>query len=146
MKTSLIWHRCLDTISPRPCFSCGTRLAADEWDICSACLSRLPRTKLSDNPQDNSMARLFYGLFPIERAAALYHHRPQTDIALIIYAMKYRERRHLGITMGRVMAQELADSGFFDGVDMLIPVPLARQHLTLIVASPTTARTRLQSK
>jgi ComF family protein len=43
----------------------------------------------------------------------------------VVYELKYNDRPDIGIVLGRMMANELQDSGFFEGIDMLVPVPLA---------------------
>ena len=50
-------------------------------------------------------------------------------VALILYAMKYHGRKKLCRNMGRLMAGELLVSGFFEGIDYLLPVPLYRSRL-----------------
>ena len=40
------------------------------------------------------------------------------------YHLKYGGRKDLGEIMGRFMAAELLESGFFRGIDVIVPVPL----------------------
>ena len=75
------------------------------------------------------MAQLFWHLIPIERAAALIYYEPHSEIAQLVYALKYRNRPDIGEDMGRLMANEMQIAHFFDGIDMLLPVPLSRKRL-----------------
>ena len=75
------------------------------------------------------MAQLFWHLIPIERAAALIYYEPHSEIAQLIYDLKYRNRPDIGEDMGRLMANEMQLAHFFDGIDMLVPVPLSRKRL-----------------
>ena len=123
------WTRILDFISPRQCDVCGRRLSPTERSLCSVCLLHLPRTTYQFTPEDNPMAQLFWHLIPIERAAALIYYEPHSEIAQLVYALKYRNRPDIGEDMGRLMANEMQIAHFFDGIDMLLPVPLSRKRL-----------------
>ena len=121
--------RLLDFISPRCCVICGKRLSTIEEQICMPCLFHLPRTNFSRNPLDNEMARLFWGLMPIERAAALFFYAPHAAPSKAIYALKYGGNKMVGEVLGRMAASDIASDDFFRGIDMVVPVPLARKRL-----------------
>ena len=121
--------RFLDFISPRQCVVCGERLAPTEHSLCSTCLLHLPRTTYQFTPHDNPMAQLFWHLSPVEKAAALIFYEPHSDVAQLIYDLKYHDRPDIGEDMGRLMAGEMQLAHFFDGIDMLLPVPLSRKRL-----------------
>ncbi len=121
--------RILDFISPRLCVVCGRRLAPTERSLCSICMLHLPRTTYQFTPNDNPMAQLFWHLTPIERAAALIFYEPHAEIAQIVYDMKYNDRPDVGEDMGRLMANEMQIAHYFDGVDVLLPVPLSRKRM-----------------
>lgn len=42
--------------------------------------------------------------------------------------MKYRSHPETGELMGRMAAKEFATCGFFDGIDAIVPVPLAKNR------------------
>ena len=123
------WTRILDFISPRQCVVCGERLAPTERSICTVCMFHLPRTKFQWKPADNIMAQSFWYLTPVERAAALFFFTPHSEVAQIVYDLKYANRPDVGEDMGRLIANEMRPAGFFDGIDALLPVPLARNRL-----------------
>jgi ComF family protein len=75
------------------------------------------------------MAKLFWGQLPIERAAALMFYEPHSEMAQLVYRLKYNDRADIGEDLGRLMAQEMQFGRFFDGIDALIPVPLSRKRL-----------------
>lgn len=127
MKTSF-WSRFLDLISPRQCAICGNRLSITEHAVCSSCYLHLPRTTYQYTPLDNPMAQLFWGLAPVSRAAALFFYEPHSEVAQLIYDLKYADRPDIGEDIGRMMAEEMRQAGFFDGVDAIIPVPLSRKR------------------
>ena len=129
MKPISFWHRLLDLISPRVCVVCGRRLSATEEVLCNKCNFHLPRTGFSNNPYENEMAKLFWGQIPVERAAALFHYESHAETANIIYQLKYKDHPEIGPLMGRMMAAELQKEEFFDGIDVIVPVPLTRERL-----------------
>lgn len=114
----------MDLLAPRQCEICGRRLGIDERLICTLCNASLPRTNDIHNPYDNNTARLFWGRFPIERCAAFVRYVPHSDLARMIYRMKYGGRDDIGEQMGQIIAHDYKRTGFFDGIDLLVPMPL----------------------
>lgn len=122
------WHRLLDLISPRLCVVCGQRLTVSEDVICTKCNLHLPRTDFHQDPYENEMAKLFWHQIPIERATALFYYESHAETANILYELKYKDHPEVGEVMGRLMAKELQASVFFDGIDGIVPIPLARKR------------------
>lgn len=122
-----IIERIIDTILPRPCVVCGRRLDIDDDVICAICDLNMPRTAFYRDPKTNLMAQQFYEKLDTERCAALFYFRSHADISRTIYAMKYGGRDDIAVFLGHATAQEVMASGFFDGIDVLLPVPLSRQ-------------------
>lgn len=127
MRISL-WTRLLDLIAPRTCVACGRRLSVTEEAVCTACNIHIPRTGFHNRPYDNPLARLFWGQIPIERATALFFYLPHSLTSRLVYSLKYHSRPDIGVVLGRQMASEMASSGFFDGIDGLLPMPLASKR------------------
>lgn len=138
--TTSFWTKLFDLVSPRTCAVCGCRLSANESVLCPVCHLHLPLTHFWRTPYDNAMARLFYGQIPLaggqtgqrpnsfERAAALFFFTPHAEASRIVYDLKYHRQRHIGEAMGRLAALTMADDGFFDGIDLITPVPLTRRR------------------
>lgn len=120
--------RLLDLIAPRKCHVCGCRLSATETTVCTPCNMHLPRTGYWLSPVDNPMARLLLGQVDIVRAASFIYHHPHSESAAMVYAMKYANRPDTAVAMGAMAAGELAAEGFFDGIDLIVPVPLSRSR------------------
>ena len=114
----------LDFISPRACRICGKRLSTAEEEICTVCNRHLPRTGYAATPYDNNMAKRFWGRFNIERAAALFFYESHNSPSRLIHDIKYHGKEELGVWLGRITAEEFASDGFFDGIDMIVPVPI----------------------
>ena len=75
------------------------------------------------------MVQRFWGLAPIERAAALIFHESHAETAQIVYRLKYGNHPDIGEDMGRLMANEMRTARFFDGIDVLVPVPLSPKRM-----------------
>lgn len=120
--------RILDLISPRSCVVCGRRLSPTERSLCSVCLFHLPRTTYQFSSDDNPVDQLFWGQLTVTRAAALMFYEPHSEMAQLIYQMKYNNRPDIGEDMGRLMAQEMKMGGFFESIDVLLPVPLSSKR------------------
>lgn len=118
-------RRLLDVINPRVCPICGLRLSLQEEEICTSCDMMLPRTGFARNPRDNNMAQVFWHLLDVDRAAAWLFHTSGSNATHVIYQMKYYQRPDLAYEMGRLMAKEMAKDAFFEGIDCMLPVPLA---------------------
>ncbi|MBR0275003.1 MAG: ComF family protein [Prevotella sp.] len=127
MKPSFL-TKVLDFVSPRLCVICGRRLLPSQPLLCSHCMLHLPVTDYYLSPLDNPMARLFWGLFPIERASALFFYEPKASTRELIYDLKYRGFPMIGEEMGALIARHYQPAGFFEGVDVIIPVPLTRRR------------------
>ena len=108
--------------------ACGKKLLVSEQVLCCDCLSQLPFTHLGNTP-GNEMEKIFWGRFPIVRASSLLWYSRGRKVAHILAGMKYYGRRQVCRHMGEVLALELQSSGFFAGVDYLLPVPLHPDRL-----------------
>ena len=83
----------------------------------------LPRTDYHLR-RDNPVELLFWGKFPLERATSFFYYRKGSDFRRILHLLKYGGQKEIGAIMGRYMAAELIESGFFQGIDVIIPIPL----------------------
>lgn len=122
------FRRLLDFFFPRYCAICGRELAVSDHAICTVCNWHLPRTRFHETPRDNEMARRFWVLIPVEKAAALYYYYAHSKSTRVILQFKYNGRWNYAEDMGRIAANEFLDSGFFDGVDAIVPVPVTRKR------------------
>ena len=70
------------------------------------------------------MAQLFWGRCQICKAAAFSFYNKGSRIRKLIHNLKYKGVKEVGYELGRIYGQSLKDSGFLDGIDLIIPVPL----------------------
>lgn len=117
------WQALFELFFPRCCVVCGKPLGKGEEGICTSCNIALPRTGyhlLEDNPVE----QLFWGKIPLQHATSFFFYRKGSSFRRILHQFKYGGQKTLAQSMGRYMAAELAASGFFEGIEVLIPVPL----------------------
>ena len=108
---------------PRRCVVCGACLDDGEEVLCLECDIAMPRTNYHLRA-DNPVEQRFWGRFPLERATSYFRYGKDGDYRRILFRLKYEGRKDCAEAMGRLMAADLARSGFFEGVDVLLPVPL----------------------
>lgn len=118
-----IWTDLKDFFFPRMCLGCGRKLLVSEEGLCVRCLMDLPKTHLLNSP-GNEMEKSLWVHPQMCRASALYFYTKGGTLSKILQGMKYQHRKSLCVQMGRLIGTELRPSGFFQGVDCLIPVPL----------------------
>lgn len=116
----------LSLFFPRYCIVCGRTLAKGEECLCTMCNINLPRTDYHLR-KDNPVEKMFWGKIPLERATSFFFYRKGSDFRQILHQLKYGGQKGIGAIMGRYMVAELLESGFFEGVDVILPVPLHKK-------------------
>lgn len=114
----------LEMIYPACCEVCGEPLLEGEDTLCLKCLMTLPRTGYHRSSFNEIHKRLATPHIPIERAASYFHYMRRSPYSSLIRSAKYNSRPSIARFLGRSFAAELLPDGFFDGIDLLIPVPL----------------------
>ena len=113
-------------IFPRYCSVCNARLLGSERFICTSCLMDLPRTGYKNNMPE----RLLWQQIPqLAAASAFLRYEPGTASASIFMGFKYSGKQALAHFMGTLMAADLKGTGFFDDINLIVPIPLSRQRL-----------------
>lgn len=110
-------------IMPRTCLACGRVLLENEGSICLACRYNMPLTNFAKR-KENPVKLLFENVLPVESAAAMYWFVGGTEWQRIIHNFKYYGRWFFAQKMGEWLGEELRDSGNFDDIDLIIPIPL----------------------
>jgi ComF family protein len=114
----------LDIIFPRHCCVCGELLSAQETDICLNCLYALPRIEAESR---KDIEHIFWGKIDIERATSYIYYHKGSPYNNLIHTLKYHGRPFVGERLAYIAAKELQESGFFDGIDIIVPLPLSRK-------------------
>lgn len=116
----------LDLLLPRFCVCCDERLSSDEHQICNKCLQTMPRVSKLDAKGDH-VERMFWGRVPLVNAQSLYIFDGDL-VPRAVHKFKYSNKPQVAIEMGRIMTREFMPSGFFSGIDAIIPVPLHKNR------------------
>ena len=117
-----LWLDIVNLLMPATCRMCGKRLGGEERYICTSCVRHLPHTGYH-LVEHNPLEKQFWGHFPIERAAAMFHHDGERTRHLM-YHIKYWGHPQLATRLAALYAEELKESHFFEGIDTIIPLPL----------------------
>ncbi|MFA4054553.1 ComF family protein [Duncaniella muris] len=119
------WLRGLvNIIFPDVCTVCHRPLVDGEDFICLQCLLDMPVTNFHKSASNSLADRLFSPSCRIEKTASTFYYRRGNPYTAIIHDTKYRNRPKVGRHFASLHAKELSDSGFFDDIDALVPVPL----------------------
>jgi ComF family protein len=122
-NTKLILSDAISAVVPSTCEICGASLTSSEHWLCLDCLLALPRTNVHRRATNRVSERLLR-YFPDCRLASWYYYRRQGQYAALIHSIKYADRPKMGTYFGRMYATELAVDRFFDGIDIILPVPI----------------------
>ena len=101
-------------------------MSQGEEVLCVRCQADLPRVR-TISFEENDIARIFWGLVPIEKGISFFHYPPHSPHSRILFELKYHNHPEVGKTMGRMMAEELKATNFFNGIDLIVPIPLSRK-------------------
>lgn len=140
----------------RTCAACGCRVEGEKDGdtdryVCCSCMDALPRTE-HFWLRNNRMEDLFFKNHAFVRAAAFLYYRGddslpsmlqywkrgikimlQPDrhnmVQTLVHRFKYMRQPEIAYELGLKAAQEGIKTDFFDGIDVIIPVPLHRWRL-----------------
>lgn len=109
--------------SPPRCPVCGEPLLPGERAVCSFCRATAPLTgfwREADNPVVNK----FWGLVPVYRASGFLYYLHGSGWRRLIHGFKYRGAWRTARAMGEWYGRCLVESGLYDDVDVVVPLPL----------------------
>src|SRR5690554_1103141 len=118
----------LEIFFPSLCITCGDRLNSQEKFICMKCWFDLPVTRF-ENDRENIVAQLFWGRVHIEWVTSFFEFRKGSRYQKLIYFIKYKGLKELGLEAGKRFGYALKNSKNFSDIDLIIPVPLHKQKL-----------------
>lgn len=108
---------------PDLCQACGRSLVKTETCLCTYCRFHLPKTQLHKEPE-NKLCQIFWGRVPIKMVTALYYFQKGSKVQHLIHEFKYKGKKEIGEFLGMELGIQLKESPYFEGLDMVIPVPL----------------------
>lgn len=112
---------------PETCEVCNDSLRYGEHLICTDCILNFPQIYMH-NLEHNPTEQLFIGQVPFLRATSFFNYQKHTGYAHLIHKLKYQHRDDIGVWLGEMFGVELQKSGFLDGIDVIVPIPLHRKR------------------
>lgn len=113
----------LNLFFPKLCNGCLSKLSGSEKTLCTACRHQLPLA-CHHRSGDPAMKQIFYGRIPVEAATALLYFTKKGVVQQLLHQLKYRGQAEISTFLGKWLGAELAESGYFKTIDLVMPVPL----------------------
>lgn len=108
---------------PHVCTGCGSDLLAENNLLCLRCINELPNTNFAIHP-GNPIEKIFWGRIPVTAAHSQFYFSKESLIQHLIHQLKYKNHMAIGFYMGELMGNSLLQSGRFNTIDYLVPLPL----------------------
>jgi len=108
---------------PHNCLGCGTDVLGRDALLCLQCLHNLPVTGFMQQP-GNPVEKIFYGRAEVQHAGAAFYFTKQSVMQNLVFALKYKGNKEAGLYLGKLLGLQLAESGRFNTVDVIVPLPL----------------------
>ena len=120
-------RKILDAVFPPLCQVCRDRLVEGERLLCAGCIADLCVSKYKDI-HNNSLAKSYWGVFPVESALTVYNFSIGNKLAEIIHQMKYFHNEELCRFMGEIIAYDARVEELLCEADALIPIPITAER------------------
>lgn len=118
----------INLLFPELCGGCGSLLYRGETDICTKCLADLPYTDFHLY-NENLVAKQLWGRLPVNAAMALLYFRKESKVQSLMHSLKYNGKTNVGIKLGQLLGDKLANAANFQQIDAIIPVPIHPKKL-----------------
>ncbi len=110
------------------CLGCGRILQKQEQVLCLGCRERLCETGFEQVPH-NPLEQLLLHRCEVKAATSLFFFEKNKLAQLLIHKLKYEGQEQVGRWLGLWLGRRLAQSRQFEGVEMVVPVPLHPKKL-----------------
>lgn len=124
----MMFKQLLHLFFPKVCVGCKNVLIEQEHVLCVHCLHDLPLTNLHHN-DSKVISKVFYGTVDFIHATALFYYPKKGVIRQLIHHLKYKNQEHISGYLGKWLGIELNSCGYYNTVDVIIPVPLHNKRL-----------------
>lgn len=108
---------------PHTCAGCGSDILADDALLCAKCFVSLPVTLYAQYAA-NPIEKIFWGRIPVVAAHAEFYFAKDSLLQQLVHQLKYKSNKDIGIYLGQMMGRTLLNSGRFNNIDGLIPLPM----------------------
>jgi ComF family protein len=108
---------------PHHCAGCGSDIINNEQVLCLHCMHQLPLTGFHCH-SNNPVEKMFVSRIPVTQATSYLYFSQNSLLQRIVHQLKYKGHKELGLFMGRKMGETLLQTGRFNDIDVLVPMPL----------------------
>lgn len=123
LKITKAVRRAGQLFCPRVCAGCRGKLLDGEDTLCTRCRYEIPLTYFWREP-DNEIRERLSNTIPVENASAFYFYGKSGVFRDMMHRFKYRHQKRIGLKLGRWYGRELAETGRYRDLDLIIPLPL----------------------
>jgi ComF family protein len=126
MKLFCVFKSFFSIFYPSLCSGCSEVLIENENFLCLKCLLELPKTNyhlIENNPAYDRFA----GKIPVQKASSYLYYNKNGLAQKLIVAFKYHRNIYLGEWISSYLTEDMLPSGFFEGIDFIVPVPLHKK-------------------
>jgi ComF family protein len=116
-------HDLINLFFPPLCHACELPLQYGEAHICLDCQLHLPQTNFT-NDFKNGVTEKFEGRIPLVTGTALFYFTKISRTQQLIHHIKYKDKQEAATYLGQVLGEKLAQSPHYQGIDMIVPVPM----------------------
>ncbi len=113
---------------PKVCVSCDASLLSHEEILCTDCVYHLPITDFHHDEQ-NETAQQLWGKLDFRQAMSMLYLAKSSRVEKLVYKLKYDNQPEIGVLLGHLYAGMLQQTGIFDQLDMIVPVPVHKNKL-----------------
>jgi len=124
-----IWNDFVDLIFPRCCEACDKGLVGNEEIICSACRISLPRIK-TDSILNDTLKDKFAHMPEVAGTAAFLLFTKKGKVQKLLHALKYKGRSEVGVELGFMFGQEMAEHKILQEAELILSVPLHKKRIS----------------
>lgn len=110
----------IDLLYPRLCVVCRKCLTRGEHFLCTSCLYDFPFSDTLFSSEQQFLSG-FADAYRPDQLYSLFYYNKYSDYKNLIYAIKYRSKKDLGIFLGKMLGKKIGRDLEIDGI---IPVPL----------------------
>jgi len=108
---------------PPHCLLCNWQLVGDERYLCLHCLCELPVTNYHRR-HGNPVQDLFAGYPQVEDVTSYLFFEKEGKTQQLVHRLKYYGDKRLAEYLGQTAAAELKQSGYYNTIDLIVPIPL----------------------
>ena len=112
-------------VYPDYCPSCVSYLEKNEDFICTTCKVKLPKTGSHlPNADNKGIIQKFEGRIKLAHVLSYLYFKKGSNVQTLLHKLKYASQPLIGEKLGLWYGTELAEQGFNDVFDIIVPVPL----------------------